>query len=286
MLTLLQRSLMYFPDRVTQMRPADGGWPDGQAHDICVQAEDGVMLHGWHILPNGRTADGPDACDAELALGRPVVLYFSGNAGNRAYRTEEFQTFTRLGCDVFVLDYRGYGENQGSPTEKHLVRDAMSAYRYAVQQREISPQRILVFGESIGGGVATRLASDACQAGSPPGGLIIRSSFSSMVDTGRYHYPWLPVSLLLFDRYLSENHIQHVTSPILQFHGERDGVVPLGIGLKLHEAAPERSAEGIPKRFVRLPACGHNDVVYNGEPAYSRVMAEFVAEVKGRIGED
>ena len=106
-----------------------------------------------------------------MALGRPVVLYFSGNAGNRTYRLEEFQTFTRVGCDVFVFDYRGYGENEGSPTEKHLISDAVAAFRYATQQRDISPERMIVFGESIGGGVATRLASEASQAGTPPGGL-------------------------------------------------------------------------------------------------------------------
>jgi len=280
LLTLLQRSLMYFPDRVAELHPRDGGWPAGQVHDIRVQAADGVTLHGWHILPNGRTANSQQACDRELALGRPVILYFSGNAGNRTYRKDEFQVFTRLDCDVFVFDYRGYGENHGSPTEKHLVRDAMTVFRYATDERNMSPDRIIIFGESLGGGVATRLAGDACQAGTPPGGLIIRSSFSSMVDTGRYHYPWLPVRLLLFDRYRSEAHIRHVSSPILQIHGERDRVVPYAIGRDLFEAAPEQSADGTPKRFVSLPNCDHNDVVVNGEPEYSQAIGRFIAELK------
>jgi uncharacterized protein len=157
-----------------------------------MQSHDGLTLYGWHVLPAGKTATGGDGRRRELQDGQPVVLYFSGNAANRAYRGLEFSLLADLGCHVLVYDYRGYGENPGSPSEAHLAADARSAWQYATGEQGIEPGRIILMGESLGGAVAVRLAAEQSQAGSAPGGLVLRAAFSSLVDAGATHYPWLP----------------------------------------------------------------------------------------------
>ena len=280
MLALLQRSLMYFPDREAAVPPGAAHLPVGQVHSVTMESEDGLTLHGWLVLANGQLVDSGAACDRALAAGRPCVLYFSGNAGNRRYRVDEFRVFTALGCDVLVFDYRGYGENEGSPSQERLAADARAAWSYATEQRQIAPSRMFLFGESLGGAVAVRLAAEQSAAGTPPGGLILRSTFSSMADVGSYHYPWLPVRLVLVDRYPSADRIGEVSCPLLQLHGARDTVVPLQFGRRLFAAAPERSAGGIAKRFVELPDADHNDVLSAAEAEYRRAIAEFLAAAR------
>ncbi len=255
----LQRSLIYFPTCGT-IQPHDAGLPRGQVHTVSVGADDGLELHGWLVLADGRTAEDRDACDRELAAGRRVALYFSGNGANRAYRMSEFGVLTGLGMDVFIFDYRGYGDNLGSPSEKLIAADARIAWNYTTQDRNVSPDRIILYGESLGGAVATGLAADLCEAGTPPAGLILRSTFSSLVDAGAYHYPWLPVRWALVDRYPAIERISQVTCPILQLHGTGDRIMPINLGRRLYQAGPEHSSSGIAKEFVELSAAGHNDV--------------------------
>lgn len=276
MLALLQRSIIYLPTREAHIEPGDAGLPEGQVHDIRVETSDGLELHGWHVLPDGRIAADRAGCDHELAAGRPLVLFFSGNAANRRYRTPEFQVLTSLGCDVFLFDYRGYGDNTGSPNEENLGSDARAVWDYATRERNVAPQRIILYGESLGGGVAVRLAAEMCDAGTPPGGIILRSTFSSLVDAGRYHYPWLPVRTFLVDRYPSVDRIPSVTCPILQVHGARDRIMPIKLGRRLFDAAPDQSSGGIPKRFVELPTAGHNDVILVAEEDLRQAVREFL----------
>ncbi len=275
-LVFLQRSLIYLPTREAHIEPTDAGLPGGQVHNVRVETADGVALHGWHVLPDGRSAADRAECDGELAAGRPLVLFFSGNAANRRYRVREFQALTSLGCDVFVFDYRGYGENRGSPNEESLATDARAVWDYATQQRKVTPQRIVLYGESLGGGVAVRLAAEVCEAGTPPAGIILRSTFPSLVDAGTYHYPWLPVRLFIVDRFPSVDRISAVTCPILQVHGRRDKIMPIELGRRLFDAAPNQSSAGIPKRFVELPTAGHNDVILVAEEDLRRAVREFL----------
>lgn len=279
MLALLQRRLIYFPSRQAHIDPQQAGLPVGRVHTITLETDDGVQLHGWHVLPNGQVAADRDACDRQLELGRPVVLYFSGNAGNRLYRPEEFEVFTQLGCDVFIFDYRGYGENAGSPTEQALAADAQAVWKYATDQRNVAPDRIILYGESLGGGVAVRLASELSESGTPPGALVLRSTFTSLVDMGSYHYPCLPVRLLMVDRFPSVDRIPSVTCPILQIHGVQDNIIPIKFGRRLFEAAPETSTTGIPKRFVELSEADHNDVILVAEPEMRNAVEEFLETV-------
>ena len=276
MLASLQRSLIYLPTRQSHIEPADAGLPDGQVHDIRVETNDELELHGWHILPVGRRAADRAECDRELAAGRPLVLYFSGNAANRRYRMPEFQVLTSVGCDVFLFDYRGYGDNAGSPSEENLAADARTVWNYATEQRQVAPERIVLYGESLGGGVAIRLAAEVCDAGTPPAGVVLRSTFSSLLDAGTYHYPWLPVRSLLIDRFASVDRIPSVTCPILQIHGSRDRIMPIELGRRLFEAAPDHSSGGVPKRFIELATAAHNDVLFVAEEELRRAVRDFL----------
>ncbi len=262
MLTLMQRSLTYFPTRPSRIDPADARLPAGQVHDIQFRTSDGLTLRGWHVLPADQTAEGPEEAAELLESGGPVVLYFPGNGGDRTYRGEELHSLTRVGCHVFLFDYRGYGDNPGRPSETALVDDAMAAWQYATGERNLATERIILYGESLGSAVAVQLAARVSQSGTPPGGLVLRSPFSSLADVASYHYPWLPVRWLLLDRYESTAHIRGVTCPILIIHGRRDSIIPLRFAERLYQAAPAKSAAGISKRFVELPQADHNDVMF------------------------
>jgi uncharacterized protein len=280
MLALYQRALIYHPTRDSRIDVQKAGLPPGQVHTISTRAIDGLALHGWHILPNGQTAASSFACDGELTSGRCLILYFPGNAGHRGYRGLEISIFTQAGANVFLFDYRGYADNAGSPSEERLACDAHAVWDYATTIRKVPPQRVVVYGESIGGGVAVRLAAELCQAGTPPAGLVLRSTFSSLVDAGAYHYPWLPVRWLLVDRFRSDERIGMVTCPVLQLHGTADRIVPIDMGRRLFDAAPNTSASGVPKRFVELPGAGHNDTVYVAVAELRRAVGEFLDLLK------
>lgn len=276
LLTIIQRSLMYAPAHVATLPALDSGFPDGQALDIAVATKDELTLHGWQILPSGKSGQDLATADQILAEGDPVFLFFPGNGGHRGMRLDDFLLLTNLPAHVFAFDYRGYAENKGSPSEAKLMDDAHLVWQYLTEVRKISPSRIVLFGESLGGGVATGLASALCVAKTPPAGLVLRSTFSSMVDAAGGHYPWVPVSLVLQDRYLSTSAIRHVTCPILILHGTRDQIVPIKLGRKLFQAAPDKSLSGIPKTFVELIHSDHNDVLLVDEIAVKNSLSQFM----------
>lgn len=278
MLALLQRTLIYLPSQASRIEPRDAGLSLGRVHTITLRTEDDLELRGWHLLPNGQSAADRAECDAQLSLGRPVVLYFSGNAGHRAWRIEEFELFTRLGCDVFVFDYRGYGDNPGKPSESQLAADAAAVWRYATQKRQIEPGRLILLGESLGGGVAVRLAAEQSAAGAAPGGLVLRATFSSLPDVAACHYPWLPVRWLMVERYPSVERIRQVSCPILQLHGRHDRIIPIALGRRLFDAAPPQSAGGIAKRFVELPMADHNDILAVAEAEFRAAVSDFLQQ--------
>lgn len=282
MFVAFQRSLIYHPF-VEKTLPAKlAELPTGRAHDVVSKTEDGLDLRGWLILAKGHVAETDQELEAKLAEGRPVVLYFGGNAANRRYRTLEVAVLADAGADVLIFDYRGYGDNLGEPTEAGLARDARAAWRFATETKKIESRRIVLFGESLGGGVAVGLASELSQKKDPPAGVILRSTFNSLTDAGAYHFPWLPVRWLLFDRFSSEQRIRDVTCPLLQFHGRRDTIIPLQLGKKLFAAAPEKSASGIAKQFVELPKADHNDVMESSGTDVSRAVRNFLPVVVPR----
>lgn len=276
MLGFLQRSLIYFPLREASVPVEAAGLPPGQVRPVTVTTIDGLKLHGWHVLPDGQRAANLQEAEALLQAGPCVALFFSGNGAHRGYRSPEFSVLTELGVHVFIFDYRGYAENEGTPSEQGLTRDARAVWDYATQERRVAPGRILLYGESLGGAVAARLAAEQCKNASPPAGLILRSTFPSLTEIGAHHYPWLPVRFLLQDRFLSHKFISHVTCPILQMHGTDDSIVPLEFGRRLFAAAPEQSADGIPRQFVELNGANHNDVHLRARGQVETAVAEFL----------
>jgi uncharacterized protein len=189
LLVVFQRSLMYFPKREPALPPQLAGRPAGEVHALETTADDGVLLNGWYLFADGHKAADDAAFAHEVQSARPVVLYFSGNAGNRAWRQDETGMLTAVGTDVILFDYRGYGDNAGEPSEEALAADAHTVWKFATQQKHIEPRRIVLYGESLGGGVATRLAAELCDGGTPPGALVLRSTFSSAVELGCLKMP-------------------------------------------------------------------------------------------------
>jgi uncharacterized protein len=285
MFAVFQRSLIYLPQRVTAVNPEEFGWPAERCQPIVVTAPDGIALNGWLILADGHAARSAADFDEQLQQGRPLVLYFCGNGGHRGYRQRSIRTLTNLGCDVAICDYRGYGDNTGSPTEKLLIADAHAIWKYLTETRHVPWNRIIMYGESLGGGVATALAADVCRAGVEPGGLILQSTFPSLVEAGRIHFPWLPVSLLLIDRFPSVDRVPQVTCPVLQIHGRRDTIVPWNLGERLYAAIPAKSSDGTPKTRIELPHTDHNDV-YDGDSPDRELLIEglkaFIVTVEAR----
>jgi pimeloyl-ACP methyl ester carboxylesterase len=281
-LAALQRSLIYHPHRVREVSAKELGWETGRVVPLRVTVSDNAVLHGWHVLPPGRSARDVRESDQELKLGRPVVLFFSGNGGDRGGRSEWFEMLSECGCDVFAFDYRGYAENEGAPSEAAFAADAQAIWKHLTTDRGVAANRIVLFGESLGGGVAIRLASEACEAKTPPRGLIVRSTFTSMVDVGSHHYPWLPVGLVLVDRYPSLERMPRVTCPLLVMHGQRDTIVPFEHGRRLFDAALAKATTGIAKRFLDLPTSDHNDVATTAESAVRRALREFLSDIGQR----
>lgn len=281
LLSLMQRRLMYVPTPAESLPVSKGPWGMGAGQDISFRTEDGLELHGWHLLPAGQRLAAREEFDRSLTgKSQFVFLYFSGNGGNRRLRDMEFSALTRLPAHVIAFDYRGYGENKGSPSEAGFAGDAQAAWNYVTKTRGVDPERVLIYGESLGGGVATRLAAELCLAKTPPGGLILCSTFSSMVDVACYHYPWLPVRLVLKDRFLSDVRIKDVSVPLLMLHGERDRIVPYRLGRRLFDVAPAKSTSGIPKTFIDLPKADHNDIMLIEARSYDQGLRDFLKSLR------
>lgn len=247
-----QRRLMYFPDRDVPP-PASVGLSATEA--VTFRTADGIDLHGW-FLPSGRAGRSPG------------LLIFNGNAGNRAYRADLGAGLRSEGLSVLLFDYRGFGENAGAPTESGLTLDARAARDYLLTRREVSPDRLVYFGESLGSAVATTLAAEHA-----PRALILRSPFTSFVDMGRIHFPLLPVTWLLRDRFSSIEAISKVRSPVLVIAGTRDAIVPIEQSRRLYDAAPST------KELVIIEGADHNDAELVAGEQVIRATVRFLDKI-------
>ncbi|MBX3442989.1 MAG: alpha/beta hydrolase [Planctomyces sp.] len=274
----LQRSLMYFPMREAPSASRATQVLQSRVEPVAVDAGDGPRLHGW-LVPAAAAAKVDDP-GALLDDGRWLAIWFNGNAGHRGHRLADLRLLRDLGCHALIFDYRGYAENEGSPSEQAFVADAGRVVAYATDVLRVQPERIVLFGESLGGGVAIPLAAEMCRRGAAPGGLVLRASFSSMVDAAAWHYPFLPVRWVLIDRYDSVGRLPAVTCPILVAHGDQDGIVPYAQGQRLFDAAAANSAEGVPKRFVTLPGAGHNDILDAAGQTWVEAVDGFLKSIR------
>jgi fermentation-respiration switch protein FrsA (DUF1100 family) len=232
MIWLFQRKLIYIP--MVQRVPSAESVLAG-AREVTFDTEDGLTLRGWFV---------PAVSEPAGAL-----LVFNGNAGNRSFRAPLAEALSQRGYAVMLFDYRGYGGNPGRPSERGLLADGRAARAWLESEMGLDQDRIAFFGESLGAAVALALAVER-----PPAALVLRSPFSSLVAIGRLHYPFLPVNLLLSDRYPSIDLIAGLEAPLLIIAGESDRIVPIEQSRELYEAAPRGR-----KRFVPLPGAGHND---------------------------
>ena len=244
-----QDRLVFQPEKALRATPARLGLA---YEDLRIKSRDGTSLAAWYV---------PGKVD-----GRQVLL-LHGNGGNISRYLKTVAVLHGLGHGVLALDYRGYGASAGTPSESGLYDDAAAAFDYLVEERHIAPQRVVVWGRSLGGAVATWLATHRT-----PGGLILESTFTRLADVGSYRYPWLPVRLLSRYSFDSVGQIARVRCPILISHGRADTTVPSQLGRALATAAGPRA------EFVALPG-GHNDAFIQGGDAYYRHLDEFMRRV-------
>lgn len=245
MMAAMQRRLIYFPD--TSPVPAAGEVID-RARDVALRTSDGLDLGAWFV---------PADEGADLGV---AVLVAPGNGGNRAGRAGLAVELRRRGLAVLLMDYRGYGGNPGSPSEAGLARDAVAAAR-ALEERGYPPERTIYFGESLGTGVVAALQSQR-----PPAGLVLRSPFTELADVGAHHYPWLPVRLVLRDRFEVLSRLTGSSVPTTVIYGDRDTIVPAALSARVADAVPV-----LVERVV-LPGADHNDPVMFGPPVADAVQ--------------
>ena len=244
-----QDSLLYIPgDRTIRAVPSDIGL---NYEEVKFAGSDQVSIHGWFV-----TVDNP----------RGVVLFCHGNAGNISHRLDSLKLFARLGFSILIFDYRGYGRSEGKPTEAGTYRDVRAAYTYLLEKHLIKPEQIVLFGRSVGAGVATHLASrQQC------GALIMESGFTSVPDLAQQLYPFLPVRLLTRFSYNSKEILKEIDCPVLVAHSQDDEIIPFSHGRQLFEAAGE------PKHFLRMRG-GHNDGFYVTGESYFNGLDQFLTE--------
>jgi fermentation-respiration switch protein FrsA (DUF1100 family) len=228
-----QRSLMYFPETI-HTTPVQAGLPEAQ--EVTLTTSDGERILAWHVPPSA---------------GKPVILYFHGNGGALHYRVERFKKLLADGIGLVASEYRGYGGSSGSPSENGLIADAEAAYAFAAAR--YSAQQIVVWGESLGSGVAVALAADK-----PVGRVILEAPFTSAAAVAATRYWYMPVRLLMKDQFRSDERIGKVTAPLLILQGMRDQIVPYAMGQHLFDLANK------PKHIVRFVDGGHEDLDQNG----------------------
>jgi fermentation-respiration switch protein FrsA (DUF1100 family) len=243
LLYLAQRSMQYFPESF-RTTPAAAGMPE--AEEVFLDTTDGEKVIAWHMPPRGE---------------RPVILYFHGNGGSLRWRVDRYRALTLDGTGLLALSYRGYGGSTGHPTEEGLITDAQAAYAFAVAR--YGAKRIDLWGESLGTAVAVAIAAE-----SPIGRMVLQAPFTSAADLGAARYWFVPVRLLMKDQFRSDLRIAAVTAPVLVLHGERDTIVPIALGERLYELIKS------PKRFVRFPGLGHNDLGVQAVEAARAFLAE------------
>jgi uncharacterized protein len=233
LLYFTQRSLMYFPD-TSHTTPLQAGLSRGE--EVTLTTSDGEHIFAWHVAPGD---------------GKPVILYFHGNGGALRYRVARFDKLISDGIGLVAVEYRGYGGSSGSPSERGLIADAEAGYAFAAARYSV-PQ-IVVWGESLGTGVAVALAAEK-----PVGRVILEAPFTSAVAVGEKRYWYMPVRLLMKDQFHSDERIAKVTAPLLILHGVKDQTVPFAEGEQLFALANK------PKHIVKFLDGGHEDLDNNG----------------------
>lgn len=235
------RLFMYFPDPY-RATPAEAGL--NGVEEVEIPASDGETLVIWY---------------APAKRGKPTILYFHGNAGNAANRAPKIETIRENGYGILYLNNRGYGGSSGRPSEANNVSDALAAYDH-LKSLGVAPRDIAVYGESLGTGQAVKLAAKRDVKA-----VVLEAPLTTTIEVGRRTYFWLPLSLIITDKFHNEKNIRKVAAPLLILHGEQDRVIPVEQGKRVFAAASE------PKRLELFPEGGHSDLFDHG--AWPKVEA-------------
>lgn len=247
---LAQSRLIYFPEPGREIVST----PDqiGLAYEsVKIATANDETLHAWYV-------PAPDA--------KATILFFHGNAGNISHRIDYLPMFHRLGYNTLIIDYQGYGQSSGSPSELNTYQDARAAWQFLTEEKNIAPAQIILYGESLGGAIATWLA-----ANENPGLLILASTFTSVPDMAEKIYPFLPVRLIARINYNTLELLQSITAPVLVAHSPQDEVVPFEHGQRLYQAAAE------PKQFLTLQG-GHNNGFIFMRETWVNALGAFIDE--------
>lgn len=245
---VFQSRLVYYPQIGREIAVTPQAY--GLAFDpVEIATEDGEKLHAWWVPAAGA---------------RGAVLIFHGNAGNISHRLDYLLMFSRLGYSTLIVDYRGYGKSTGSPSEDGTYRDAVAAWRHLTEGRGVRPADIVIFGESLGGAVASWLAARYA-----PRAVVLTSTFTSATDLGAQVYWFLPVRLISRFRYDNLANLRAIRSPVLIAHSRDDDIVPFAHGQRLFAAANE------PKQFLEMRG-GHNSGFIFAREEWVQVLAGFL----------
>ena len=230
-LFVFQRSYLYFPDKETIPHHY---FDEFNIKEVKHTTDDGLTLAGWFKQPDNSNTN--------------VFLLMHGNAGHVGHRVEKFRKILEAGYGFFFLEYRGYGGNPGKPTEKGLHLDAVSALNF-LREQKIPDQKIILYGESLGTGIAVQLATTIKAKA-----IILETPYTSMAEVAQQHYWYLPAKWLVFDRFELLGIIGNIKSPLLILHGEKDKIIDISFGQKVFEVAPQS------KEAIFVPHAGHNNL--------------------------
>ncbi len=240
----LEYITLFVPSRSVLFTPRD----KGLAFDDVFFKSGAYRINGWFIKTKPQAS---------------TVIYMHGNAGNISDRLDKLKMFHDLGVNVFIFDYRGYGNSQGRPSEEGLYQDAQAAYDYLLTRNDVDKDKIIGYGGSLGGSVAIDLAVHRNLSG-----LIVDSTFTNALDMAKRIYPMIP-GFFIHIKLDSLSKIKNVTVPKLFIHSPTDEVVPYALGRKLFEAAPE------PKEFI-ITDGSHNDVHWHNQDVFVKGLKAYL----------
>jgi len=251
---MFEDSYIYYPTREIEHTPATYGL---KFQNIHLTTEDGVALHGW-LMPHAKA--------------RFTLLHFHGNAGNISHRLQLYEKWHRMRLSVFAIEYRGYGQSEGVPSEAGFYMDARAAWRELVKAQNTSASQIIIAGRSLGSAVATMLATET-----KPAALVLETPFTNISDMAREHYPWIiPIQFLAQTEFDTLNLISRVHAPVMIISADNDELVPAAMSKKISTAANE------PKQLIALSG-GHNDFDLSSSSLYAEVWNRWLNQLDGGV---
>ncbi|MCH8297368.1 MAG: alpha/beta hydrolase [Chloroflexi bacterium] len=254
----MEKRFVFFPVAELLYTPNDAGL---EYEDVRIKTSDGLTLQGWFI-PGDPGAGSPSGGS------KITSLWFHGNGGNIGHRIDELAlAHRRTGANIFIFDYRGYGESEGKPSENGTYLDSRAALKYLLSRPDVDQNRIVYLGHSLGAAVAVELSLTQ-----PPMALVLVSPFASVRDMAKLTLPFPPVGWLIRNHYDTISRIRRLNVPLLVLHGDLDDIVPISQGRKLYEAANQ------PKRFQTLEGAAHNDTFQVSPEQYWGTIESFIAE--------